>query len=677
MSDEMHINCLPFASPFGLRRAPFRANTASPSEIYFLLKRLYANAEPSQKHPPPPAEVEKQRGVFASLRRTMRDVFPSPPSFLRDVAATSAVEGVPLAAEMRRLFATVFVEGIKFQMIRGEFVGLPLISRLFGWYERRTFDARGCLNALALGLTTALFALVLGANGASVRAGLYLLGNVAAGRDRSEGIVFDVRLFEFAFIEHDGKDCVIYSALKGLLALLSLIVGAIICAAALLAMRWHGARRHIAPIRFFNGVNVHIVALVLFSATCAVIIAPWLPNPTITPPPSKECQIKLPPQDFAALAADNPALTFRFDRRTLHLLLSVAVWGLAVFGFLIPTYAARIGLAAMAAIVPALTFFAAQLTVAQDVAQAWLLLALGGLVFGIAPIVWLRTQGAWFAMELARSEALFLARGALEEMLPATIATRLVEADDDPDVSRLFYSAHPQCAILFASSFTYREHLHFTAMDDFSGFSERLPPHRTVALLAEVFKIFDDASREFGAHKLDAIGSARGFDLISPGSSYVCAIGLDPERTRDSVGAALRLAVAASGALRILDASELTNSPFSVSVKTLRFRFGLHLGPVAGGVRWLSGSLMAQILTAGVPRYHLVGQTVRAAREVVEACPLDFIGLSNEFFKAVPQQLRELPFIGDAVRGQHELAVTSQEDSLVILDTRDVERATC
>jgi class 3 adenylate cyclase len=176
----------------------------------------------------------------------------------------------------------------------------------------------------------------------------------------------------------------------------------------------------------------------------------------------------------------------------------------------------------------------------------------------------LRQRGQEIRRALAREES--KPRDLLSNMLPKAIIPRLKDgenpiADQFADVT-----------VIFAD------------IVDFTPLSERLGPKRTVLVLNELFRRFDQAAVRLGVEKIETTGDG-----------YL-AVGGAPE-LQDNHPEAV-----ADFALAVLDAARETSISTSQEIE---IRIGIHTGPVFAGV-------------IGETRFHykLFGETVNVASRI-------------------------------------------------------------
>jgi class 3 adenylate cyclase len=141
--------------------------------------------------------------------------------------------------------------------------------------------------------------------------------------------------------------------------------------------------------------------------------------------------------------------------------------------------------------------------------------------------------------EQERSERLLL------NVLPAPIAARLKQRED------VIADGFPDVTVLFAD------------LVDFTRRSERIAPEQVVAILNDLFTIFDQLAEREGLEKIKTVGDA-----------YMVAGGL-PERRPDHAQAVAEMALA------IRDEVARHTDP---SGQPLQVRIGIDTGPVVAGV---------------------------------------------------------------------------------------------
>jgi class 3 adenylate cyclase len=149
-----------------------------------------------------------------------------------------------------------------------------------------------------------------------------------------------------------------------------------------------------------------------------------------------------------------------------------------------------------------------------------------------------RTRRA-LALEQERSERLLL------NVLPASIAARLKQTQG------VIADAFPDATVLFAD------------IVDFTPRSQQLGPAQVVAVLNELFSVFDQLARQRGLEKIKTIGDA-----------YMVAGGL-PDPRPDHVEAVAEMALAMRE--EVARRSDPSGRPLQV-------RIGIDTGPVVAGV---------------------------------------------------------------------------------------------
>jgi adenylate cyclase len=143
------------------------------------------------------------------------------------------------------------------------------------------------------------------------------------------------------------------------------------------------------------------------------------------------------------------------------------------------------------------------------------------------------------ALEQERSERLLL------NVLPASIAARLKQTQG------VIADAFPDATVLFAD------------IVDFTPRSQQLGPAQVVAVLNELFSVFDQLARQRGLEKIKTIGDA-----------YMVAGGL-PDPRPDHVEAVAEMALAMRE--EVARRSDPSGRPLQV-------RIGIDTGPVVAGV---------------------------------------------------------------------------------------------
>lgn len=145
----------------------------------------------------------------------------------------------------------------------------------------------------------------------------------------------------------------------------------------------------------------------------------------------------------------------------------------------------------------------------------------------------------------ARDAALASSERLLLNVLPAPIAARLKRDGG------VIADSHDNVTVLFAD------------VVDFTAFSERTPPEQVVAVLNEVFTLFDRVAERYGLEKIKTIGDA-----------YMAVAGLPTPRP-DHAQAAADMALAMQDELGRLC------STLGLDIK---LRIGMQSGPVVAGV---------------------------------------------------------------------------------------------
>ncbi len=166
-----------------------------------------------------------------------------------------------------------------------------------------------------------------------------------------------------------------------------------------------------------------------------------------------------------------------------------------------------------------------------------LLVYISGFSFYIYTIYFRAEAG--LELERKKSETL------LHNILPVTVADRLKTG------ATTIAEGFDECSVLFAD------------IEGFTGFSEREPPERLVALLNEIFSKFDDLVDRYRLEKIKTIGDA-----------YMVVSGL-PEPRHDHAEAV------AGFAIEIIDALKEYHIKRD---RGLRLRVGIDSGPVVAGV---------------------------------------------------------------------------------------------
>jgi adenylate cyclase len=145
----------------------------------------------------------------------------------------------------------------------------------------------------------------------------------------------------------------------------------------------------------------------------------------------------------------------------------------------------------------------------------------------------------------------------------------------------------------------------FADIVDFTPLAERLGPKRTVLLLNEVFRAFDQAAARLGIEKIETTGDG-----------YLAVAGA-PSALDDHPKAAADFAFA------VLDAVRTT--PFAVS-EHVQIRVGLHTGPLFGGV-------------IGQSRFHykIFGETVNVASRIQSQSRPGHVLISESTYKRLQE----------------------------------------
>jgi len=183
-----------------------------------------------------------------------------------------------------------------------------------------------------------------------------------------------------------------------------------------------------------------------------------------------------------------------------------------------------------------------------------------------------------------------LALGIVTNLLPGMVARQLMNTQKQITVSQEM----EEVSMLFAD------------IVGFTTISSNIEPEQLVEMLKYLFDAFDQLSAQLGVYKVETIGDC-----------YFCASGV-PEAQSDH---ALRLA---QMALRM---QEVVSGHSGPNGEPLRFRVGLHTGPVVAGVVGFK-----------MPRYHLFGEAVQTANSM-ESLGLGMcVNVSESFMRAHQRQ---------------------------------------
>lgn len=241
-----------------------------------------------------------------------------------------------------------------------------------------------------------------------------------------------------------------------------------------------------------------------------------------------------------------------------------------------------------------------------------LILALGGGALFLV-LAFLRVRNAKRAVDAANSE-LVLKRAEVEQlntrletvlldMLPAPIAHRLVSGEQG--IADLF----PDVTVLFSD------------IVNFTQLSRTMSPHDLVALLNEVFSIFDDIAERHCVEKIKTIGDA-----------YLAASGF-PEQSLQHIESIADMALAMVAAIKQLSAQK----HYSISI-----RIGINTGPLVAGV-------------IGKRRYmyDLWGDTVNLASRMETSAPAEAIQVSESTYARLVDRYLLVPRGQIDVKGHH------------------------
>jgi class 3 adenylate cyclase len=176
------------------------------------------------------------------------------------------------------------------------------------------------------------------------------------------------------------------------------------------------------------------------------------------------------------------------------------------------------------------------------------------------------TRIALESEKLKSQQLLFQSEQLLQKVFPQAIIPRL-HAGESPIADEF-----ADVTVLFADIVGY------------TTLAERLGPRKTVMLLNDLYKRFDQAAAQFGVEKIETVGDG-----------YLAACGA-PERHDHHPEAVAALALAMIEAARQVPVSQ---------TEVVQIRVGVHTGPVFGGV-------------IGEHRFHyaIFGETVNVASRV-------------------------------------------------------------
>ena len=172
----------------------------------------------------------------------------------------------------------------------------------------------------------------------------------------------------------------------------------------------------------------------------------------------------------------------------------------------------------------------------------------------------------------------------LNNMMPVSAVAKLRAG------AEYIYNKHEDVTILFS---------HIAEFDDYTA---RLPPHRLVAFLNDLFYKFDQLTDELHVYKVETIGDV-----------FLVCSNCPVEYERDD-----HAAIMCVMALAMMDVvRELRAIEGDVEEEPVRLKLGIHTGEVIAGV-----------VGAKYPRFRLMGDTVNTASRMSTTTPANSIQLS-------------------------------------------------
>ena len=172
----------------------------------------------------------------------------------------------------------------------------------------------------------------------------------------------------------------------------------------------------------------------------------------------------------------------------------------------------------------------------------------------------------------------------LNNMMPVSAVAKLRAG------AEYIYNKHEDVTILFSH------------IADFDDYTARLPPHRLVAFLNELFYKFDQLTDELHVYKVETIGDV-----------FLVCSNCPVEYERDD-----HAAIMCVMALAMMDVvRELRAIQGDAEEEPVRLKLGIHTGEVIAGV-----------VGAKYPRFRLMGDTVNTASRMSTTTPANSIQLS-------------------------------------------------
>lgn len=180
----------------------------------------------------------------------------------------------------------------------------------------------------------------------------------------------------------------------------------------------------------------------------------------------------------------------------------------------------------------------------------------------------------------------------LDTMMPAQVVKEISEHPDSPLPSHKYQTAT-------------------IAQSDLVGFTEmssQRAPEEVVAIIEEIFNMFDDLTDRYGVYKIETVGDA-----------YVAGMAEPPLTERHSVVTMLRFA---------LSMAEKTDAWSLRRGEEVRLRAGVHNGQCVGGV-----------VGRDMQRYHLFGSLCSILDLVEGTSTPGCVQISSACFEALQQEL--------------------------------------